>query len=107
MALRKVLNGMRLMTTKERIAEIEHAIQELASGTASDHDALSDAVYEQCAEKCNELSHYLDSIAESFRIAASPECTALMAAIYDQLKKELSGTASSSRGNDEENNHDS
>jgi hypothetical protein len=75
------------MTIKERIREIELAIQQLASGAASDHDSLSDCEYKECAEKCGELSRYLDSIAESFDIAASPECMALLAAMCREISK--------------------
>ena len=69
------------------VKNIEQAIKQLASGNAVDHDSLSDPEYERLADKCEELSRYLDSIAESFHIAASPECTALLAQICGELSK--------------------
>ena len=59
-------------------------VEMLAGGNFND---LPDAEYEKLATEADDLSSYLGSVAESYRIAASPECAALLAACCEQLSK--------------------
>jgi len=58
------------MTTKERLMEVDSAVQRLAAGNTSDHDSLSRVEYKELEDLCVELACFLDNIADSFRIAA-------------------------------------
>ena len=71
-----------LGTYAESLVQIERAIKVMAEAP---QNALSSDEYEKLADKCWELSEYLQSISESLRIAASPECTALLAKVCEVI----------------------
>lgn len=72
------------MEYKEGLKQIRQIITAMVDAPESD---ISHAEYATLAVEAQELSSWLDSVADSLVVASSPECTAALAKMCDAFLK--------------------
>lgn len=76
---------MKTRQTAELIAQIELLVKELVSGANPDWNTLPDCVYKSLADRMLDLSEELESAAESFYIAGTPETVSAIAELARRI----------------------